>query len=89
MPPHEDLMEAMDLAIERSKRWYLDMLCIKLSLKLHTVDPDNDIMTQLDDHAKFPTNLLDAKKFFHGLRPNLCGGYTNVKVLDEHRASRT
>jgi hypothetical protein len=81
MPPHEDLMEAMDLAIERSKQWYLDMLRIKPSLKLHTVDPDNDTITPLDDPAKFPTTLPDAKEFFHGLRPNLGGGYTNVKVL--------
>jgi hypothetical protein len=81
MPPHEDLMEAMDLAIERIKQWYLDMLRIKPSLKLHTVDPDNDTITQLDNPAKFPTTLPDAKEFFHGLRPNLRGGYTNVKVL--------
>jgi hypothetical protein len=45
MPPHEDLMEAMDLDIERSKQWYLDMLRIKPSLKLHTVDPDNDTIS--------------------------------------------
>jgi hypothetical protein len=81
MPPNEDLMEAMDLAIERSKQWYLDMLRIKPSLKLHTVDPDNHTITQLDDPANFPTTLPDAKEFFHGLRPNLRGGYTNVKVL--------
>ena len=54
-------MEAMNLAIERSKQWYLDMLCIRPTLKLHTVDPDSDTITQLDDPAKFPTTLPDAK----------------------------
>jgi hypothetical protein len=61
MPPHEDLMEAMDLAIKRSKQWHLDMLRIKPSLKLRTVDPDNDTITQLVNPAKFPTTRPDAK----------------------------
>jgi hypothetical protein len=45
IPLHEDLMEAMDLTIEQSKQWYLDMLRIKPSLKLHTVDPDKDTIS--------------------------------------------
>jgi hypothetical protein len=61
MPPQEDLMDAMELGIKQSKQWYLDMLRIAPTLKLHTVDPGNDTITQLDHPAKFPTTLPDDK----------------------------
>jgi hypothetical protein len=77
----EDVMGAMDKAIARVKAWYLAMLRIQPDFRLHTVDPDSETLTQLDDPEKFPSKLPDCKEFFAGLRPNTRGGNLQLKVL--------
>ena len=77
----EDVMGAMDKAIARVKAWYLAMLRVQPNFRLHTVDPDSETLTQLDDPEKFPSKLPDCKDFFAGLGPNTRGGNLQLKVL--------
>jgi hypothetical protein len=57
----KDAMGAMDKVIARVKAWYLAMLCIQPNFRLHTVDPDSETLTQLDNPEKYPTKLPDCK----------------------------
>jgi hypothetical protein len=70
----EDVMRAMDKATACVKAWYLAMLRIQSDFRLHTVDPNSETLTQLDDPEKFTSKLPDCKDFFAGLRPNTRGG---------------
>jgi hypothetical protein len=77
----EDVIGAMDKAIGRVKGWYIGMLRVQPDFRLHTVDPDSETLTQLDDPKKFPSKLPDCKDFFAGLRPLTRGGNLQLKVL--------
>jgi hypothetical protein len=85
----EDVMGAMDKAIARVKAWYLAMLRVQPDFRLHTVDPDSETLTQLDDPEKFPSKLPDCKDFFAGLRPHTRGGNLQLKVLASSKRGMT
>jgi hypothetical protein len=82
-------MGAMDKAIARVKEWYLAMLHVQPDFRLHTVDPDSETLTQLDDPEKFPSKLPDCKDFFAGLHPNTRGGNLQLKVLASSKRGMT